>query len=297
MRFSLATLAVMAAITAPLRAAGGPQSNFDWNRWRDLPVQGGGRYKPFDTLTWEVVRLISNQTTFADPETGEKLNAAALYLSMLFDWQGWDHPEGDRLLLFSDGRQHYFQWHESDRWDQAPLLRVDYLELRTQLGLGADQKYVAPSGLSKTFILDPRSGKEVPFATWANQLLLLEEKGTALTELEKKGLELANRLWTYQNHRMGRGLEILPVPGSDAKEWMPIAQLILTRFDDSTDPSGQYRHLQRLVLQARTAYQKNDAETFNSIADELKSVLRALGEELGEYPSESSMDLEVAYNR
>ncbi|MFO0969840.1 MAG: cytochrome c biogenesis protein CcsA [Gemmataceae bacterium] len=295
MRAYLTTWALMIATAAPLCAASKP-TDFDWDRLRDLPVQAGGRRKPLDTLAWEVLRVISNQTSVVDPETGEKLHATAAYLCMLFDWQGWDHPDRDRMSLHSDVRSLYFQWHEADKWDQAPLLRVDYLELRATLGLQEDQKYVSPSALSTALISDPRSGAQVSFSAWGNQLLSREEKGAPLTELEKKGLELANRLWTYQKHRMGRGLEILPIPGSNIQAWTPIAHLLLTHFDDASDPSGQYRQAQRLVLQARSAYQKNDVQTFNSLAAELKPVLRGLGEELGEYPSELSMALEVAYN-
>lgn len=292
MRFVLAMLTLLIAGPAPILA-----SEFDWSRWRDLPVQSGGRHKPLDTLTWETLRLTSNLTWFIDPETEEPLSATALYLSMLFDWQGWDDPAHDRLKLFSDWRSQYYQLHHPDKWDNALLLRVDYLELRTTLGLERDQKFVSPLALSRTLIEDPRSGKKVPFSTWGDQLVMLEEKGTTLSEVEKKGLELANRLWTYQSHRMGRGLEILPSKGSSTQEWMPIAHLFLTRFDDANDPTGEYRHVQKLLLEARAAYRKNDAQAFNAIADEVKSALRGLGEELGEYPAHSLVQLEVAYNR
>jgi ABC-type transport system involved in cytochrome c biogenesis permease subunit len=77
---------------------------------------------------------------------------------------------------------------------------------------------------------------------------------------------------------------------------VPIAHLIITRFDDASDPTGEFRQVQNLLRKARAAYQQNDGEMFNQIADEFKSALRVLGEELGEYPSESLIDLEVAYN-
>lgn len=297
MRWFLAAMAVMVATAAPVQAQSESRADFDWNQWRDLPVQSGGRYKPLDTLAWETLRLISNQTSFTDPETNEKLNAMALYLSMLFDWKGWDHPEHDRLMLLSDWRSQYFQLHQPDKWDDAPLLRVDYLELRSKLGLEVDQRYVSPAVLTQTMIVDPRTGKELLFSTWANQLLALEEQGSLLTELEKKALEAANRLWTYQNHRMGRGMEIVPIQGSDVQTWMPIAHLMLTKFDSVNDPSGQLRQVQSLLLQARAAYLKYDAAAFNGIADELKLAMRTLGEEVGEYPGESAMNLEVAFNR
>ena len=239
MRSFLASLMVMIVGSSPLLA-----SDFDWSRWRDLPVQSGGRRKPLDTLTWETVRLNTNQTKFADPETDEPLSATALYLTMLFDWQGWDHAGRDRLMMVGDWRPQYYQLHQPDKWDNAPLLRVDYLKLRAKLGLEADQKFVSPFALSTTLVEDPRSGTKIAFSTWGNHLVELEDKGTNLTELEKKGLELANRLWSYQSHRMGRGLEILPIKGSGTQEWVPIAHLIITRFDDASE-SAQARSVSR----------------------------------------------------
>ena len=296
MRFFIIALAMMGATTASLQAAE-EQAVFDWNRWSNLPVLNGGRPKPLDTLAWETLRLISNQVSFTDPETHENLNATALYLSMLFDWQGWDHPERDRLLMSSDWRPYYYLLHQPDKWDEAPLLRVDNLELRSTLGLEKDQKYVSPVALSETVIVDPRDGKKIPFSTWGDRLSQLDEKDTVLTELEKKGLDLADRLWTYQDHRMGRGFDILPVKKSEEGKWLSIADLTLIRYSDTNDPSGQFRLVQKLLLQARAAFRKHDAEAFNTLANELKPALRELGEELGEYPGESAINLEVAFNR
>jgi cytochrome c-type biogenesis protein CcsB len=290
-----AAIVLMGASAMP--AGSESHSCFDWSRWRDLPVQNGGRQKPLDTLGWEVLRLLANRSSFADPETKEKLDGAALYLSMLFDWQGWNHPERDRLLLQTDWRPQYFHLHEADKWDQAPLLRIDYLELKARLGLEPDEQFVSPAALYKTLVDDPHSEHKVPFPAWGDHLARREEKGEALSRLEKKGLELAGRLWSYQNHRMGRGLEILPIRGSETGEWMPIAHLILTRFETSNDPTGQYRQVQQLLAQAWKAYHENDAAALNGAADELKSALRSLGEVLGEYPGRGAMKLEVGYNQ
>lgn len=281
----------MSAFGASLGAA-----DFDWSLWRDVPVQSGGRSKPLDTLSRETLRLIANRSSFTDPETGEHLSATALYLVMMFDWQGWIHPDHGRLLLASDWRTQYFQMHPADKWDRTPLLRIDYLELRSRLMLERDQQYVAPAALAEASLEDPRTGNRVPFTTWANQLLRLEEEGKKLSTLEQKGLELANRLWSYQNHRMGRELEILPVAGSSTKEWISVAHLLLTPFDNANDPAGHYRYVQNLLRQAWQAYRQDDAEALNQFAGELRDALGSRGHELGEYPTTAQLDLEIAFN-
>jgi cytochrome c-type biogenesis protein CcsB len=288
---------VLLAGAAPLRAAEN-QGAFNWKAWRDVPVQNGGRYKPLDTLSRETLRLISNRSSFVDPETGAALEPTALCLTMLFEWQGWQHPERERLLTLMDWRSQYFHLHQPDKWDEAPLLRIDYLELRAVLGLEKDQQYVSPLALSKAWLEDPQTaGKRILFTAWANRLDGQDAKGATLGTLEKKALELAHRYWSYQNWRMGRTLEILPVQGSQTAEWIPIAQLLLAHFDDASDPTGDLREAQEVLRTASKAYEEKDTAVFNNAALELKSVLRAVGPELGGYPGAARIKLEVAYNQ
>ena len=128
MRIAFGVVAIVLASSSPVAAA-----DFDWGQLRDVPVQNGGRRKPLDTLAWETLRLVANRSALTDPHTG--LNSTAAYLALLFDWQGWDHERRDRLLLSGDWRPQYFYLHQADKWDQMPLLPVDYMDLRNTLGL------------------------------------------------------------------------------------------------------------------------------------------------------------------
>lgn len=291
-----ATLVILVMGAGQLLAASEDPVCFDGTPWRALPVQNGGRRKPLDTLAWETLRLLGNRSSFTDPETGASLDPTSLYLSMLFEWQGWSHPDRDQLLLLADWRPLYYRLHKPDKWDQAPLLRVDDLEFRSFLDLDRDQKYISPLALSKTMAEDPRTRQPILFPAWGDRLARLDAEGKSLSKLEKKGLELADRLWAYQNHRMGRGLEILPLEGNANGEWMPIGQLLLTRFTDASDPTGQYREIQGLLNQAFTAHRSHDAVALSGAAGELTAALRELGPELGAYPRSFRMALEVAYN-
>jgi ABC-type transport system involved in cytochrome c biogenesis permease subunit len=295
----LTTLAIVGVLAGalPLRA-GENRADFNWQAWRNVPAQNGGRYKPLDTLARETLRLIANRSSFLDPETGAQLDPTTLYLTMFFEWQGWQNPERDRLLMLMDWRPQYFRLHKPDKWDEAPLLRVDYLALRTVLGMGRDQQYISPVALSKVWVADPQTeGKRIPFTAWAERIDREEAKAAPLEETEKKALELANHYWAYQDLRMGRGLEILPVKGSETAEWVQIAHLLLGNFDDASDPTGDYRRAQEALRDAAKAYSASDAAAFNRSAEELKSALAALGPTLGDYPSAARMNLEVAFNR
>ena len=151
----------------------------------------------------ESLRLLANRSSFRDPGTGAKLDPLALYLSMLFEWQGWDHPDRDRLLVQTNGVPQYFRFHDADKWDDAPLLRVDRLELRQFLGLAAKETHISPAELTRTNIEDPQTRRNLPFGLWGEQLARKEALGDALSAIESGALELANRLWLYEKLRMG----------------------------------------------------------------------------------------------
>lgn len=270
--------------------------DFAWDLWRELPVQNGGRQKPLDTLGWETLRTLANRASVTDPQTQKPLDPTALYLTMLFDWQGWDHRDKDQLQLMMDWHPLYFHLHQPDKWDQAPLLRVDFLSLREALQLEKGDNSVSPAFLATVKLEDAVGERSVPFSAWADELLKREEAGDELTQLEKKGLELANRYWSYQNHRMGRTMELIPLPGSEKNQWMPLANLILVKFDDETDPTGDLQKAQKLFVQARESFRKKDVANFNSHTREFIATMRKLGSQMAGYPSSTIVRLEVVYN-
>ena len=55
---------------------------------------------------------------------------------------------------------------------------------------------------------------------------------------------------------------------------MTVGELLLTKFDDSSDPKGHYRHAQNLLWQARAAFRSGDANKFNAASEEFRTVLR-----------------------
>jgi cytochrome c-type biogenesis protein CcsB len=216
---------------------------------------------------------------------------------MVFEWSGWDHERKADLLLSDNWVTQYSYFHQADRWDKTALLRIDYPKLKQMLGMPEHAKHVTPEMLATASILDPRTQNSVPFATWGRMLLELKEAGKALTPLEQKGLELADRLYVYQSLRMGTGVEILPDAKSQDAKWLSIGQFLLTNFDDSNDPQGNNRRAQNSLWEARSAFRNGDAKVFNSLGAELCTLLRAIGSETASYPSEFKINVEVAYNR
>ncbi len=90
MRRAIAASLAFFCLAGSALAASSPDQQFDWNAWRSLPVQDGGRQKPLDSLAWETWRLLGNRVSFTDPETNQALDATAFYVATLLDSPTWD---------------------------------------------------------------------------------------------------------------------------------------------------------------------------------------------------------------
>ena len=98
----ICTFALCALLAAPLFAEP-DYSQFDWDRAGQIAVQAGGRVKPLDTYSRELVAMIYGSATY----------------------QG-EHPV-----------QTYFRWMaDGERWAHEPMIVLSKSELRTRMGLG-----------------------------------------------------------------------------------------------------------------------------------------------------------------
>ncbi len=272
---------------------------YDWDQWRRLPVVDGGRYKPLDTLAWEALRVVANRGSFRDPKTDEKLAPTPLYLTMLLEWQGWDKAAGSSV-----GPAEYFMYHEADRWDKSPMIRLDSQPLRRALGFDKDvklaetPKYVPPVAVGEATYTDPepvKNGekpKEIPFLDWAGSL----SQGGDLTPVEKNGVEAVGRLSHYRAHRMGRQWNIVPVYNDEEKPWLSIADLVSIPFTDKNDPAGRLRDLQDSFHEVREAFLDGTPKQFNEASAEFIAKARRIGARQSFYPDQSRINLEVTYN-
>lgn len=295
MRSSIVALMILVAAHGPALAAEQSGRAFDWGPWQGLPVQDGGRQKPLDTLARETLRRITDRTRFADPETRQKLGPVAFYLTMLFDWQTGEKKASDaRDVAAMHSQMGYFDSHQADKWDRAPLIPVQSA-LCQALGIDPDQRYVSASELSEARIQDPETDQEVSFVLWAGRLVRTDPKKQS--PLEKAAVEAIDRLWTYQGLRMGRGLEVLPVKDSPDRHWISLAQLTESELTDQTDPTGGLRKVQQQFRSVQAAYRSGSPQEFSQATVAFLRAARTAGSRLRGYPSQKTIDLEVSYNR
>lgn len=278
MRKSIAVFLALGAISASALGAGETGPAFDWSPWRYLPVQDGGRRKPLDTLARETMRSLSDRTSFTDPETGRKLDPVALYLAMLFDWQGWDKPADARATPAAHPALGYFDLYQADKWDRAPLIRVRSAELRKALGLDQSQRRFSAHELSESF-------KE-----------LLRGDRDDLSRVEEDAQEVVGRLWLYQQHRAGERLYLLPERDSPEQHWISARDLLRADFDDQAD-AARLREVKKHLERAKAAYLAGSAEEFGQATSAFIDAASRIGPDLGDYPSRTTIALEVGYNR
>ncbi|MGA2059812.1 MAG: cytochrome c biogenesis protein CcsA [Thermoguttaceae bacterium] len=288
---NLAAACAIVIFAAASGASAGETTAFDWDAWRNMPVLDNGRHKPFDTLAKETARTICNSGSVADPESGEKLDYIAFYLTTLFQWEGESKVPAHHM----SGSQGYFSIHKADKWDNAPLLPVNNASLREALGLPAGEKYISPVKLYEANYLDPHTGKEIPFIMQVQNLQ--SHQVQRMPSIDKKTLELADALWVYEQSRMGEMLFIVPMPGTAGDEWISARRLLGDKFDDSNDPKGQIRKAQEQFIKAKQAFLANNAADFKSATEALLAVAHEIGEPTGSYPTQHIIGVEVAYNR
>jgi len=292
------TIALVTCLLCVLGAAAARANRgINCELWRGLPVYADGRQKPLDSLARETLRSITQNENVHDSTSDEELDPVAAYLSMLLDWRGWEHANRGQLRLVSDWHPLYFHLHEPDHWDRLPLLPVQSPDLGFVLGLGKDANHISPYELATKTVEEPRSDRRIPFPTWAQNLVILEQSGEALTDLEVNAVELAHRLWLYQDHRMGRGLEISPRESQQVTRRLSVAELLVTEFDAESDPTGELRKCQSSLLNVRKQFQQQDNAAFARASGEFWLKLEGDPTEAEVYGNGWSIQLELVYNR
>ncbi len=292
-------LAISIVVGCGTAAAGDGTSgaeNIDWYSWATLPLLDAGRVKPLETYAAEELLITSRQSAIIDSASNQSLIPTALYLTLLFEWSGWDHPRKEQLLHSSDVATEYSFYHQADRWDKTPLLCLEYSGLKQMLGLPEHVEFVAPATLTTLSLIDPRTQKSMPFATWGRRLQERKDANETLSHVEAQGLELAQRLRAYQAERMGLNIGVLPDTKREENTWLSLAAVLLTKFDDVTDPQGNYRQAQQNLWQARSAFLKGDVRAFNQSSREFHQSVDAICATAPSPPNKARLHAEVVYN-
>lgn len=152
---------------------------------RYLPVQDGGRIKPYDTFAKEVLEVVYGKKKYKT-ESGDSAPAYLIVLTWMLS---------------------------PDSWTGRPLFEVNHLDVKNKLGLPKDQKYFSSNEL---FTTDK-------FQNLMQELADKRESQEKLTPYYQALQRLQNQMIYFRELAAGRLLRIMPNPDSDT--WFSVAEL------------------------------------------------------------------------
>jgi len=158
----------------------------DFSLLKTLAVQKDGRKKPLDTVANETVQRITGKTSVKDPDTGRKMEAIELLLSM---------------------------WMQTRDWLKAPVIYVGHQPLKAQLGLPVEQKYFSYEQL------------RTPAMDAMIQQIAHKSEGQQkpqLTRNEREANAVAERMRFLGDVIGLESLAIVPHPSDEKGQWEPV---------------------------------------------------------------------------
>lgn len=152
---------------------------------RHLPVQDGGRIKPYDTFAKEVLEVVYGKSKYKT-EAGDTAPAYLIVLTWMLS---------------------------PDSWTNRPLFEVNHFDVKNKLGLAKDQKYFSSNEL---FTTDK-------FQNLMQELADRRQSQEKLTPYFQALQRLQNQMMYFRELAAGRLLRIMPNAETDT--WLSVAEL------------------------------------------------------------------------
>ncbi len=166
-------------------------------RIKYIPVQDGGRIKPFDSFARETLELIYGRSSFKRTVSGQSSSREPAYIIVM------------SFLL------------SPESWVDVPVFEVKNFEVKKYLNLPQDQKYYTGNELFKGEL----------FANLMQQLADKRETKEKLTPYYQAIQRLENQFFTFREITAGRYIKIIPPELSDEpraegdNSWVSVADL------------------------------------------------------------------------
>lgn len=177
---------LLAAITLALTPISGALGSLDLSALEKLPVQEGGRKKPY--LVFAQDSLIGMAGRTAVPIDGTKTDAMQVVTGI---------------------------WMDAAAWEDQPLILVEHLDVKEKVGFPRDQKWFSHNQLAdNTAFVDL-----VRQAEAAKR----ESEGERLTGMNKSVEEIALRVAKFEELRRGSLYRVVANPAGSTAPWMTVA--------------------------------------------------------------------------
>lgn len=157
-----------------------------------LPIQNGGRLKPYDTYARESLMLMHGASTFKNEDGSKEAKKSSRQAT---------HIVATMILA-------------PEMWEGIPFIRIDHLGLKKALNLAEDQKYFKPVDLNR----NPRLGVLI------GELNTKRAGKEKLNPFDQGAQRLESQLVVFHELQMG-GLRIAPNTDAESTTWMTLAEL------------------------------------------------------------------------
>ncbi len=226
-----------------------------------MPVQDGGRLKPFDSFARESLQLIYGKQEFkAEGSTGAARPASEIVMTWIL---------------------------QPTAWQETPLFEVKYVLLKKALKLPEDKKYLSFNEIS--------SNERLP--TVMQELQSKRETKEKLDPYFQSLQRLENQIYTFREIAAGNLVHLVPPkPGNQTQDkWLSLAELpspLQDRFVEVTKAFIQVLGVSTSEVSIEKS--KEVQALLESAVGEFKQA--ALAENPALYPTDFQMKAELHYN-
>lgn len=223
-----------------------------------LPIQNGGRLKPYDTFARETMMLLHGSSTFKkegeESKDDKKQSRKA------------SHVVATMLLA-------------PDMWESIPFIRVDHLGLKEAMNLAADQKYFKPSDL----IRNPR------LSVLVGDLNTKRAAKEKLNPFDQAAQRLESQLVIFHEIQNG-GLRIAPHSDPAQSNWLALAEL------SEQQKEAFFKALRSYVV-TFTSEEGAAPEKQQTLQTDVQGFVSAVqANNPAQYPAVDAMNIEYHYN-
>ncbi len=222
-----------------------------------LPVQNGGRLKPYDTYARESLMLMHGSAKFKREDESEESKKTSRKAA---------HVIATMIMA-------------PEMWENIPFIRVDHLGLKKALGLPEDQKYFKPGELNR----NPRLGVLIGDL---NGKRVGKEK---LNPFDQAAQRLESQLIIFHELQSG-GIRVVPSADPQSNNWQVLAESTDVQKDLF------FKALRSYVL-TFTSEGGASAEKDQALTKDVEAFVAGMSSiNASVYPKASDMKVEYHYN-
>ena len=171
-------------------------------------------------------------------------------------------------------------------WFEVPAI---YLEkgnskIREIIGVEKDAKYARLSD----FYDEKGQSKIDSYITEA-------QKKNVQDKFEKDVIKIGKRLWLFTSALSGNVLKIYPIPNDENNKWISHLEVANSKILQTSDSAYIPKLLPLYIQLLQSSKRTGDYTKADQILDGIKNYQKKYGAEV--YPSETKIDLEIAYNK